>query len=281
LEATGGTILVGRRMLPEAVCLQSTGLEYAISTDRFACRSGDKRDVIFGWPKVFLEDPALLNVSPFAPPPPATPVRFDERYDRAVLWDEAHVLLTNRREALLFDLDGDRHRPLVFVADAGASRRRLDRPTYRGVVQVVADPAGGWLALLDGGTLARLTADGGEVVLRPTPVRRSAPAVEGCQVAEGRVLLVHRGESAVVADRVTNADLLTVPITDGLVALAPDGRTVATAATDRLSLVPVDRPTAGHSLRVPGGKVRQVAFAPDGLTVAVATAAGATVFDLG
>ena len=105
--------------------------------------------------------------------------------------------------------------------------------------------------------------------------------VRGCQVAEGRVLLVRRGGMASVVDRATNADLLTLPVGSRLAALTLDGLTLATAEGECLNIVEVDRPAAVQTFHLPGGTARHIAFAPDGLTVAVATDAGATVFDLG
>ena len=144
--------------------------------DRFVCRVGCQDSVWGDDGTVYLEDPALLNLSIFSAPPPTMPVRFDKRYDQAVLWDgEAHVLLANRREALVFDVNGRGHRPVVFVAEAGATRYRMGGPNDRGVIQVVAAPSGGWFALLAGGTLTQLSIDGDEAILRPTAVRRGGP----------------------------------------------------------------------------------------------------------
>jgi hypothetical protein len=279
LEAKGDTLLVGRSMLPQAAAKQTLRSKWVERPDRFVCRVGCQNSVSGDDGTVFLEDPALLNLSVFERPP-ANSVRFDERYDQAVLWDEAHVLLANRREALLFDLAGQCHRPVVFVADGSAGRRQLARPTDRGVIQVVSD-MGGWVAMLEGGTLTRLSMEGGEAVLGPTTVRRTDSAVDSCQVADGRVLFVRRDGSATVVDRATNADLLSVPTGSGAVGLAPDGRTLATAAGECLNLVSVDKPATMQTFHIPGDTVRHIAFAPDGLTVAVATAAGATVFDVG
>jgi hypothetical protein len=280
LEVKNGAVLVGRSPVPD------TGemlVGYLPFPHLFMWRPDSETEFdpageanFVDGKSFYFRDPNRFGDDFMRPPDPP----FDNLCRRGVLWDETLVLLPDRREAVLFDLDGHaRHAP--YALDTGATRLRLDRPSDRGVVQVVSDLDGGWVAMLEGGTLTRLSLEGGEAVLQPTTVRRTDSAVDSCQVADGRVLFVRQDGSATVVDRATNTDLVTLPVGTGPLALSPAGRTVAVAAGDQLNLIPVDRPTAAQTIQVSSGPIRHVAFAPNGLTMAVVTAVGATIFDVG
>ena len=111
---------------------------------------------------------------------------FDQRFGQATFWGDAHVLLANREESLLFDLSEPDQPTTPFILDTGNGRRRLGRPNDRGVIQVLADPCGGVLAMLEGGTLTTVTFESGEAILRPTRVLRSDWSAWDCQVTPTR-----------------------------------------------------------------------------------------------
>jgi hypothetical protein len=274
LEAKGDLILVGRDVLAEVAGLLTIGLipdEPSGWYVRRRCNVGFSRREI-----TVLEDrepgAALLDLG--------TTVSYYRRFDHAVLGSDERVLLANRLEAMLFDLNSPSQQASPFVFDSGTGQRRPAGAHDREVIQALADPNGGFLALLQGGTLARLTIEDGTCVLRLTTVIRNDWHVWWCHVSESSVLFFHEGGQASLVDRVTNSEIGRLQIGTQTPALHPDGNTIAIANGNRVLIGKCNSFESHQRLVVMDGDVNQVAFAPDGLTIAAATENGVTVFDI-
>jgi hypothetical protein len=273
LQAKGSLILVGREVL-SGVTIRS-GLPPELMEGRLVCRLPDRANIR---PRTtLLEDPEIGTSEFYF----GNAVRYRHRFDHVIPWDESRILLANRHETLLFDLDATTQQASPFVLDSGTGRRQIGGANDRGVVQLLADPIGGFLALLEGGALARLTVEDGAFLLRPTPVMRNDWEVRSCQVTETRALFFHRGGQASLVDRESNKEVGRLRLGSGALTLHPNGNTIAVADGGVVSLGSHDSMESHQKLAVTGRQIRQVAFAPDGLTVAAATEQGVTLFDVG
>jgi hypothetical protein len=82
-------------------------------------------------------------------------------------------------------------------------------------------------------------------------------------------------------DRESNKEVGRLRLGSQTPTLHPNGNTIAVADGGVVSHGTLDSMESRQKLAVPGGEILQVAFAPDGLTVAAATEHGVTLFDVG
>jgi hypothetical protein len=115
--------------------------------------------------------------------------------------------------------------------------------------------------------------------MSPTPVRRPVDGLAGCQAASGRVLFTYAGGRAVVVDRRTGGVLADTGEA-ARAALSPDGRWLGVLGDREVRLWGGEPFRPVRRIDLSGAPPRDLAFSPDGLTLAVATGYGAVLLDL-